>query len=35
MDMKSVFIALMNRLSTYLSESGNVIENIESGFSVY
>ena len=34
-DMKSIFIALMNRLSTYLSDSGNVIENIENGFSVY
>lgn len=28
MDMKSIFIALMNRLSSYLSDSGNVIENI-------
>ena len=35
MDMKSVFIALMNRLSSYLTDSGNVIENIEHGFSVY
>ena len=35
MDMKSIFIALMNRLSSYLSDSGNVIENIEHGFSVY
>ena len=33
--MKSVFIALMNRLSSYLTDSGNVIENIEHGFSVY
>jgi hypothetical protein len=33
--MKSIFIALMNRLSTYLSDSGNVIQNIENGFSVY
>lgn len=33
--MKSIFIALMNRLSSYLSDSGNVIENIENGFSVY
>ena len=35
MDMKSIFIALMNRLSTYLADTGNVIENIEHGFSVY
>lgn len=35
MDMKAIFIALMNRLSSYLSDSGNVIENIENGFSVY
>ena len=35
MDMKSIFIALMNRLSSYLTDSGNVIENIENGFSVY
>ncbi len=33
--MKAIFIALMNRLSTYLSDSGNVIENVENGFSVY
>lgn len=33
--MKSIFIALMNRLSSYLADSGNVIENIENGFSVY
>ena len=33
--MKSIFIALMNRLSGYLTDSGNVIENIENGFSVY
>lgn len=25
MDMKAIFIALMNRLSSYLSDSGNVI----------
>lgn len=35
MDMKAIFIALMTRLSSYLSDSGNVIENIENGFSVY
>ena len=34
-DMKAIFIALMTRLSSYLADSGNVIENIENGFSVY
>jgi vacuolar protein sorting-associated protein 35 len=34
-DMKAIFIALMTRLSSYLSDSGNVIENVENGFSVY
>ena len=33
--MKAVFIALMTRLSSYLTDSGNVIENIENGFSIY
>jgi len=33
--MKAVFIALMTRLSNYLTDSGNVIENIENGFSIY
>ena len=35
MDMKAIFIALMNRLSSYLTDSGNVIGNVENGFSVY
>lgn len=25
----------MNRLSSYLSDTGNVVSNIESGFSIY
>lgn len=33
--MKAIFIALMNRLSSYLADSGNVVENIEKGFSIY